>query len=478
MKKRDDIEEIDDEIIDDEILDDDEIIDDEEEIIEDVPKRKTTKPKDNIVININMAQNVGIKNDVKVRNKVDNKVSNKVTVKNKTKVAIISSSVVVGVVAIALVVLFVILPLAGIDLFGKKKAGLYYNPEASYGLYFYGDDHEPYNDDMEAVDMVRASTSLSKSYFDPSKPTIIWFHGWEPTGSVGDRYLMAGGDTRKVMEDYDCSYAHELKELGYNVATIQFQGVNKGDKNYAVNLGKIYQYAVKSFDDDSKYSLSYMFASEIATVLGNTYSKDITFVGHSCGGFMSTATNYMLQYFYKTGLISNPNLVAKRLILQDPYVNKYAGEAMGADDVIMGTDEKFNGRVKNVVIQDMITSLHTNSNVAIEVYLGMTMASSEFVKEDSHFETAMQHCVTIDLTGLKNWVGIVGNVHVLSRDWVWRSMLEEKLEDQNGDLAPSAACTNAEILGMVGNLYQQQNTEWDFSTEVLKKVPDTSEFKV
>lgn len=393
-----------------------------------------------------------------------------------------SGKIVVSIIALSMIIL-----LLGLSFMGCKKEATYDGPNvtidpycdltASYGLYFYGDDHEPYNTDMTDIDMVRASESLDIKYFDPSKPTIIWFHGWEPTGSVGDRYLMAGADTRKVMKTYDCNYAHELKEKGYNVATFQFQGVEDGDANYAQSLAVIYKYAVESFNG-TDYSLSFLFASEIVKVFGESYANDITFAGHSCGGFMSTATNYMLQAFYHSGKTTNKNLIAKRMIVQDPYVNTLS-DGLAADAMLMGTDELIGDRRKGTVVQDMMIKLHKFDNVAIDVYLGMTMASNEFVDTSkSHFNEVLEHVVVVDMTGLKKWQGSIGNIHVLTRDWCWRSILSEKLKDQIGNLAPSGACTNEEILSMVGNLYQQQNAKWDFATESMEKVPDTSGFKV
>ncbi len=106
MKKKDiQNEELDEEIIDDEeeLLDDDEVLDDEEidedeeiiddeEEVEEAPKKKAKK-------------------------------NGKKPMKKSTKIAIISSSAAVGVIAIVLVVLFAILPLLGINLFAKAKGG-------------------------------------------------------------------------------------------------------------------------------------------------------------------------------------------------------------------------------------------------------------------------------------------------------------------------------------------------------------------
>ncbi len=463
--KKDDFEELDDEIIDDEVIDDEEVVDDEEiaeaqDVVLDEPKeKKASAPKAAPV----------------AKKKAQNSHNAKKGMSKGTKIVIISSSAAVGVIAIALVVLFVILPLFGINVFSKKIKP-YFDSTASYGLYFYGDNHTALNDDYssDTIDMIRAKDGMTKSYFDPSKPTIIWFHGWEPDGSVGDRYLMAGADTRKQYSDYDCQYAQELKAKGYNVATFQFQGVNPGDKNYAAGLGSIYKYAVDSFND-GEYSLSFMFASEVLSIFGEDYAKDITFVGHSCGGFMATATNYMLQYFYQQGFTSNKHLIASRLTLVDPYVNTL-GDIMPTGN-LMGTKEDISDRDKCTVVLDMVCSLHENSNVAVDVYLGMSGASSKFiVNKNGRFDKVMKHCVVADMTGIKSGLSNPFYSHVVTRDWVWASSLNDKLEDQDGNLAPSLACTNEEILSLVGNLYEQQYDELDLTQDSMLKVSDTSGF--
>ena len=433
MKKDyEEIEELDDDIIDDDEIIDDEVIDD----VEDEPVKAKKAPK---------------------------KATAKKSAKKSHKGAIIGSSVAIGVIAIALVAIFVVLPLFGINLFGKKVvkpddvptmevSTLSYDTETGVGLYFYGKNHTILNGESTSKsDMVRASTDLSTDYFDPSKPTIIWTHGWEPTGSFGDRYLCAGGDTRKVLPDYDVNYAQELRKKGYNVATLQYQGDLDKVKNYATSLGVIYKYAVCDFNN-SGVSLSFMFASEIAKTLGESYSKDLILVGHSCGGFMSTATAYMLQAFYYNGLIKNEHLLPTRLILQDPYVVTL-GDKLNEGDYLYGTDEEVGSRTKCQVVQDMLISLDNNAKTAIEVYIGMTGAGSGFIDDSKgYFTKVKDHVVTIDMTGMKEWQGCVVNIHVLTRDWIWASMLGDKLKDQTGALAPTAACTDEEIRNFRGNL--------------------------
>ena len=458
MKKDyEEIEELDDEIVDDEIIDDEVV-----EEIEDEPKASKKTPK---------------------------KVSNdkvKKGMKKGTKVAIISSSVGVGVIAIVLVALFVVLPLFGISIFGKYKVPkvteeLYYDATSPVGLYFYGENHTILNGQKtDKADMVRAKKGLSKSYFDPSKPTIIWTHGWEDQtkGSFGDRYLCAGKDTREAVSSYDQNYAYELKKQGYNVATLQYQNVTDDGENYAKDLAYLFKFCVEDFNGTGK-SLSFMFASEIADILGEEYDQELTLVGHSCGGFMVTATAYMLQAFYVNGKITNKNLVPGRLILEDPYVNTLGDVS---PTKIYGTNEKINKRSKCQIVQNMISSLDANSEVAIEVFLGMTMASSKFVyDEKGDFTKVKPHCVTVDMTGLKAWQGNIGKVHVVTRDWVWASMVYGKIKTTDGNIAPTAALTKEEIRSLHGKLYQQNYKGFSWKKtplpEVIEEVSDTSGFR-
>ena len=106
MKKKDYEEELDDEIIDDEgFLDDEEIEDeeiDEDDFIEDEEEYDDEEEE---------------------TPKKSKKKSSKKPMKKGTKIAIISSSVVAGVVAIVLVLIFAVLPILGIDLFEKAQSG-------------------------------------------------------------------------------------------------------------------------------------------------------------------------------------------------------------------------------------------------------------------------------------------------------------------------------------------------------------------
>ena len=120
MKKKEEIEEFEEEIIDDEILDE------EIEEVEELEDEEPIKPK---------------------KEKKAKEVSKK-KLSKKGKIAIISSSSFVGVVAIALITIFVILPFAGLDLFAKKANRTHIVYSSTYSELKLGSNTDSWRDGM------------------------------------------------------------------------------------------------------------------------------------------------------------------------------------------------------------------------------------------------------------------------------------------------------------------------------------------
>ena len=120
MKKKEEIEELEEEIIDDEILDE------EIEEVEELEDEEPIKPK---------------------KEKKAKEVSKK-KLSKKRKIAIISSSSFVGVVAIALITIFVILPFAGLDLFAKKANRTHIVYSSTYSELKLGSNTDSWRDGM------------------------------------------------------------------------------------------------------------------------------------------------------------------------------------------------------------------------------------------------------------------------------------------------------------------------------------------
>ena len=359
-----------------------------------------------------------------------------------------------------------------------KQVELKYYEDSEFGLFFYGENHDAlYNrnsNDYElagTIDMVRAKDAVSNiNYFDPEKPTVIWVHGWEPDATPTTDYVLClGGDTQKNVSDLDnMSYPKYLRELGYNVATFNYCG-DGSTKNYANSLANIYYYAFASVDGYEE-SLAYLFASELCLNLKD-YTKEITYVGHSCGSFVTLAVNNMVAYFITSGAVTNKNLLASKIHLADPYINTIGDTQF---EYIYATNEAVNGRKKVEVCQDIICNLYDKYSVPTVVYLGMSVASSEFKTVDTdRYNNVASKSIIVDMTGLQSkYEGFMGSggVHVVTRDWVLQSIMSDKLKDQNGDLAPSAKLTKDELLSLVGNQYKQVNKSLKLSTDSMTKV--------
>ena len=84
--------------------------------------------------------------------------------------------------------------------------------DTQYGLYWYGDSGN-------LDDTKRSQENMPVEYYDPSKPTVIYSHGWktanderEVLSTLSKTYSVTGGASGNI------NYVAELKALGYNVA--------------------------------------------------------------------------------------------------------------------------------------------------------------------------------------------------------------------------------------------------------------------
>ena len=95
----------------------------------------------------------------------------------------------------------------------SESLQLYYYEELDYGLYFY--DSEPNGwSHWDAIGCQKFVPGQENSYFDPSKPTIIWIHGWQNGGVTAKS--RPGFHLNK--DGVDKFVHNEWKNRGWNVA--------------------------------------------------------------------------------------------------------------------------------------------------------------------------------------------------------------------------------------------------------------------
>lgn len=333
----------------------------------------------------------------------------------------------------------------------SEKHELYYDKDSYFGLYFYGDGH-----DINNIDMLRSSSSMDVKYFDPKKPTVIWVHGWESTFADCDWELTLSADAKSKAGLEQYSFVKQLKEKGYNVAAFQYQS-EEVKKDIAEDLGKIL-YSTLVDADQSGYSMAYLMASELCLNLGESYSEEIMYVGHSCGSFVSLSINYYINYFIENKIIQNKNLLAKRITLADPYFNSasFFGEKANGMQIYL-TNEVIETS-KDIFFGEKIKELVDKQDVAIDVYLGMGMASSTFKSLD---QSVFDKCFVVDMAGLRKGYGDT-SIHVLTRDWIFMNLVK-------GDIAGRANTTNS-IKSLRGAYLAQSNKKLTIENEQLTPV--------
>lgn len=79
-----------------------------------------------------------------------------------------------------------------------------------YGLYWYGKD---------ATDSMRSQENMPTEYYDPSKPTVIYSHGWKMSNEEKETMTTLAKTVSKTGgASGEIDYVVEFKALGYNVA--------------------------------------------------------------------------------------------------------------------------------------------------------------------------------------------------------------------------------------------------------------------
>ena len=350
---------------------------------------------------------------------------------------------------------------------GVDNINIEYDAKTVYGVYWYSSDGE----------YVRSSGDMSADLFDPSKPTFVFAHGWEPDANNSSNALVEDlvthPDTIKQTGlNLDYNYAEELKDMGYNVALL-------GWFSYAKNLGDLFKYIWVDFDGG--HALSVRFAQELASVLGNDYSQDVKIVGHSYGSQLALATTYQLSKFKENGLISNQHIIPTRMTLADPYIGMpklINGWNKIAKSKISYTNEKISNRTPNVLFADQMDYVVSTNDIAVDIYCGMSIASTGYYTydgSDANFEKLSKNCAFVKSAGLMAAYGDT-SIHNVTRDWVLMSIVNEViLYDQNEDIAPSGAASDEQIKSMRGKCYNQNFKGLSLSQDSMTLVDRTKE---
>ena len=305
-----------------------------------------------------------------------------------------------------------------------------------YGLWWYGPDG---SDDT----VVRASATLSKDYYDPSKPTIIYSHGLkmgEPLELL--QPVEKAVNMVKDKEGIDLtaeygSYAKQLKDLGYNVGYFRwtkYAGFFTGNEQMIWMPQTSSSALIEIKKELPGVSLAGEFAREFVTSMRGYQGQPVYFMGHSFGAQMVTAAARTLYGMAEMGMLENTNILPGRLLLADPYI---PGGSMYA---LSGTADTINldltGKDTADAMAESLAYLN-QKGVASDLYCAMPTAYHLYGDNRPEIdETLWENTNYIVMTELNELYGEIGDVHNVARDWVWCEFLASAKGELGDDVYP------------------------------------------
>lgn len=196
-------------------------------------------------------------------------------------------------------------------------AGTAAGPE--YGIYWYGK-----NDASQ-----KAIPGKPNPYYDPTKPTMLFVHGWQPGQAYTHRTLMWDYEDAATGETTTFDLAAPWIDAGWNIGVFDW-GAFADENNVVEAEAKIWTArgprGMRWRDRDGNYqtlgapqvSASELLYRTYMDVLADYRGPEIRIAGHSLGNQMATALVLELLETLGREEIS-PHLLPNRLALLDPY---------------------------------------------------------------------------------------------------------------------------------------------------------------
>lgn len=216
-----------------------------------------------------------------------------------------------------------------------------------YGFYWYGQGNVPY----------KFVEGQQNPAFDPSKPTVIYIHGWQPFYTLAKH--------RESFFCYNRDAADEWINAGWNVGVFYW---NQFSDELSVEDAEAKIWTPKGTrgmrwrKSDGSYSTEGSPDTDAASLLYSEYIKamqgyqgdNIRIVGHSLGSQMAIRLTKMISDNVDAGNIKN-ELLPKRVALLDPYFSNLPKEYLG---------KKWTGEVSREYVQSLIAT----KNIPFELY--------------------------------------------------------------------------------------------------------------
>ena len=347
-----------------------------------------------------------------------------------------------------------------------------YVPENSrIGFYYVSEDGESY---IKANYGATATPAL----FDPTRPTIIFFHGMQVnSGYHHDEGMGSWYQSRQGLEDdYVASYL-KWKEAGYNTLAYNYSAyaddgvieiISKIWGFELEGIGRRWAYAdendqkVYETEDIPNAGLVEIFAKEYAAIMQDYSGTELRFACHSMGGQFCLAAADIINRLDDRGEIPH-RLMPDRITFIDPYIERqfiqpegtvnYAGEAYTCSYDIAMT----------------LFPLLYAKGTAIEYFdgeIGYRLTAGTRLTGE-YFDQLTKLCAYIDYEivpngYVNNYLAILGDYHNVTREAYLYSICEDipvdSTVEDSGNYSLSAALPTEILDSYRGNVYRMEET--------------------
>jgi pimeloyl-ACP methyl ester carboxylesterase len=350
--------------------------------------------------------------------------------------------------------------------FVSNAAELPGSPPFEFGLYWYG----------HGAQKVRYDSERASSFFDPSKPTVIFFHGWQ-LNSTKDGYRKVNLHLKHGDVDV---YTHDnWIDRGWNFGLFHWeQWADEKNVQWAeakiwsttgpqgMRAGFLQEDGSVIYEElenpDWNRPVSVHAAEQIIEALDGYTGKNIRFVGHSLGNQLATATAKILFDKIASGQIDEDTYKLQRLALLDPAWTK-GGKTWWPDD----TDLDGNGQSDWVgercrwAIFDMMDRWTNAHDFVVEIYNTTPLENELFGIAMDANKPLRERIAGTTRVGTRYYpIWDVLNKHIVANRYYFWSMAFEPPQEclvnwkyervSTGKMGPSAATPEWRIKEMMG----------------------------
>ena len=237
-----------------------------------------------------------------------------------------------------------------------------------YGLYWAGADKQ--------FEKAGSDTKNGSTYYDPTKPTLIYVHGWQ-SDSVSELHresFYESGDGWPEGEDM----ANKWISAGYNIGIIywnQFADESEVKDAEAKIWSMEGDQKMRWLDNNGTYHyndadkpVAELILANYIEAMSNYKGDDLRIIGHSLGSQVAMRLTKLLIDSANDGKI-NDNLVPARVSILDAYFSN-------------GSKDYLDGEWVGEAVRDIADTLIANG-IAIDSYRTSTASSSIFVGDEN-----------------------------------------------------------------------------------------------